>query len=275
MSKVNIEQIHTNMSLLIERYINIIKKEYENYIPEGRLRQLEKIKDYKEIIFISDFGSINGMATFNNVMLPLGAEKVLEQLKRVPGYGSNKNHQLVDKENLINNNNTFGTYVKHVFLTGTDLEGYFTDLLLHETMHFCGSGGASALKEGMNEYLTRKVAYKYDLHTTGCGYPKEVAIISKLEEIMGEEVINQLAFINDEKEIIRYLEENVSYDMSLLYKIISKEMQEEFDEKYYRYMQHYNGMLGLINKVKNYEKIDYTRVYELIDQYKKSVVKGR
>ena len=53
MSKVNIEQIHTNMSLLIERYINIIKKEYENYIPEGRLRQLEKIKDYeKNTLFV-------------------------------------------------------------------------------------------------------------------------------------------------------------------------------------------------------------------------------
>ena len=42
---------------------------------------------------------------------------------------------------MIINNNSFMDYVIHLFISGTNAEGYYQDLLLHETLHFCGSGG--------------------------------------------------------------------------------------------------------------------------------------
>ena len=46
------------------------------------------------------------------------------------------------------------TFIKHIFLKGLSLKEYFKEILLHETMHFCGSDGAGVLKEGINELLT-------------------------------------------------------------------------------------------------------------------------
>ncbi len=72
--------------------------------------------------------------------------KGFRKIKTLPGYGSNPNHQTYNQATAIINDNTFETYVNHAIVTGMTLEQYFEDLLLHETMHFCGSDGGNALK---------------------------------------------------------------------------------------------------------------------------------
>ncbi len=266
MSK-NINSIQHNLSIHLEQYINAIIEKYGKYIPQTRLDVLNNISDFDKIIKIYDYGSINAYANASEIKMPLCADKVLKFMSKIPGYGINKNHQSYNLENLINNDNTFSNYIYHVFITGTNVEGYYEDLLLHETMHFCGSGGATALKEGINELLTRKLASEKNFRTNGCAYPKEVKIALELQQIYGEEILNQIAFINSEKQIYMFLANTIDKKAAELYLTISNIMEREFYQKYYSNMDSFNGITGIIRKTTNYNKIDYSGVYELLNNY--------
>lgn len=270
-TKDELDKIHKNLTLTLEKYIKTITKTYGRFIPKERLTYLYNIKDYSNIIQIFDYSSINGYANNKYIALPLNADKAFDELKKIPGYGINKNHKVYDNTTLIINNNTFMTYVDHVIKKGMTLEDYFNDLLLHETMHFCGSGGSTALKEGINELLTRKIALENNFKTSGCAYPKEVRIAYTLQQMLGEDTINQIAFINNELDILNYLEDIIGKEASDLYLDISGIMNNEFQTKYYKDMNSYNGLEGIKKKVENYQNIDYTKVYELIDEYNKKI----
>lgn len=270
-TKDELDKIHKNLTLTLEKYIKTITKTYGRFIPKERLTYLYNIKDYSNVIQIFDYSSINGYANNKYIALPLNADKAFDELKKIPGYGINKNHKVYDNTTLIINNNTFMTYVDHVIKKGMTLEDYFNDLLLHETMHFCGSGGSTALKEGINELLTRKIALENNFKTSGCAYPKEVRIAYTLQQMLGEDTINQIAFINNELDILNCLEDIIGKEASDLYLDISGIMNNEFQTKYYKDMNSYNGLEGIKKKVENYQNIDYTKVYELIDEYNKKI----
>ncbi len=270
-TKYELDKIHKNLTLTLEKYIKTITKTYGRFIPKERLTYLYNIKDYSNVIQIFDYSSINGYANNKYIALPLNADKAFDELKKIPGYGINKNHKVYDNTTLIINNNTFMTYVDHVIKKGMTLEDYFNDLLLHETMHFCGSGGSTALKEGINELLTRKIALENNFKTSGCAYPKEVRIAYTLQQMLREDTINQIAFINNELDILNYLEDTIGKEASDLYLDISGIMNNEFQTKYYKDMNSYNGLEGIKKKVENYQNIDYTKVYELIDEYNKKI----
>lgn len=268
MTNEQIDDIHKRLTLKVAKYIKAITQEYGKFIPKERLSYLGNI-NYDEIIQIYDYGNINGLANPKHILLPLNAEKALEKIKTLPGYGSNPNHQTYNQATAIINDNTFETYVNHAIVTGMTLEQYFEDLLLHETMHFCGSDGGNALKEGINEYLTRKLALKKGFHTNGCAYPKEVKIARTLESILGEEVITQIAFIKPYDKVLSYLETTLGKDASELYQNVTHAMDEEFYNRYYRHMNHFDGLEGIKEKVTNYKQIDYSKVEQIIEQYKK------
>lgn len=269
MTNEQIDDIHKRLTLKVAKYIKAITQEYGKFIPKERLSYLGNI-NYDEIIQIYDYGNINGLANPKHILLPLNAEKALEKIKTLPGYGSNPNHQTYNQATAIINDNTFETYVNHAIVTGMTLEQYFEDLLLHETMHFCGSDGGNALKEGINEYLTRKLALKKGFHTNGCAYPKEVKIAHTLESILGEEVITQIAFIKPYDKVLSYLETTLGKDASELYQNVTHAMDEEFYNRYYRHMNHFDGLEGIKEKVTNYKQIDYSKVEQIIEQYQKT-----
>ena len=270
MDNDKLNQIKMNLSTKLKEYIDAIIEVYGKYINEEKLNSLTSIKDYTNIIKIYDYGSINAMANDTEIDMPLCADKVLQLISKVPGYSINKNHKTYDENTLIQNNNTFVNYIIHVFVSGVNTEKYFEDMLLHETLHFCGSGGASALKEGINELLTRKLALEKGFKTNGCGYPKEVKLAYELQNVFGEEILNQIAFINTEYQIFLYLKENLGLDAANLYMDIYKITEDEFNKKYYSYINSYNGFSGIMKKTLNYRKIDYTKAYELINNYKLS-----
>ena len=269
LNKEQLDKVHETLAKRVERYVEAIKETYGEYIPDQKLEQLENIEDYKSVVRIFDFGSINGYATNDSIMIPLCADKVMSTLKMIPGFGMYKNHKLYTDDTLIINNNTFVNYVMHLFVTGQTVEGYYEDLLLHETMHFCGGDGASALKEGLNELLTRKIAKKYGFRTSACGYPKEVKVVYELEKIFSEEVMNQIAFINDPRMVDIYLREKLGDKAAKLYHDIEYEMEKEFNKKYYRKMDSFNGLTGVLKKIICYKRIDYKKIYKMIDEYKK------
>lgn len=263
-----LNNIHKKLSEKIKKYIHIIRKEYEDYIPIEDLKRLDNIKDYTEILKIYDYGEINAYANEKSVNMPLCAEKVIKFFSKIPGYGINKKHKLYDKNNMIINNNNFFTYVKHVFISGIDTEGYYDDILLHEVMHFCGGDGGSVLKEGINELLTRKIAQKYNLRTSSCAYPKEVRLAYELVDIFGEDIITSLAFIKDFNKEIEFIRNSLGDAAAKLYFQVRNESEKEFKEKYYLHMKKFSGVIGVAKKILFYKNIDYSNSYKEIHEYK-------
>ena len=132
-----------------------------------------------------------------------------------------KNHKTFTEDNMIINDNTYITYIKHVFLKGLTPEEYFKEILLHETLHFCGSVGGTAIREGINELKTRQLAKKYGLLTSFCGYPKEIKIIL----------------------------DSVSLEASSFFFNLEVIMENEFHNKYMKY--NFPGLTGPLKKLKN------------------------
>ena len=133
-------------------------------------------------------------------------------------------------------------------------------------MHFCGSGGGTALREGINELKTRQLALKYGLLTSYCGYPKETKIALELEKLWGSHVIDKIAFSKNDNEI-REILDRISPETTNLFFTLQATMEKEF---YNRYMKHeFPGILGPLKKVIKYNSLNYTDAYKLIEQYKK------
>lgn len=267
MSTFNIEETHGKLTEQIKEYIELIKKEYGAYIPVEVLQRLSAIDDYSQILKIYDYGEVSAYANENNVIMPLCADKLLRMASKIPGYGISKNHKPYNEENIIVNNNTFLTYIMHVFISGTNAEGYYEDLLLHEVMHFCGSDGASVLKEGINELLTRMLAKKYNLRTNSCGYPKEVKLAYDLMNCFGENIVIRLAFINGFENELNFIRENLGDAAANLYFQVCNTAEKEFNEKYYSHMSEFSGAIGIAKKVLFYKRIDYSKVYQMINNY--------
>jgi hypothetical protein len=267
MSTINIPEAHRILTERIKEYIAIIINEFGSYMPEEVLNKLTSINDYSQILKIYDYGEVSAYADLENVHMPLCADRLLNMASKVPGYGINKEHKTYNSENMVINNNTFLTYIKHIFISGTDALGYYEDLLLHEVMHFCGSGGGTVLDEGINELLTRMTAQKYNLRTNSCGYPKEVSLAYELMKCFGEETIKRLAFINDFNQKIEYLRNNLGEEAANMYLQVTEEAELEFNEKYYSHMSEFSGALGIAKKILFYKKIDYSNIYNIIHSY--------
>lgn len=59
---------------------------------------------------------------------------------------------------------------------------------------------------------------------------------------------------------------------SLLYNDVMIAMEDEFQEKYYKNMDSYNGLVGIARKTIDYKKINYKKANELIDEYEKKLL---
>lgn len=98
------------------------------------------------------------------------------------------------------------------------------------------------------------------------GYPKETRIAYELEQILGKDVIDRIAFTKFRYEVIDILNE-LPMDAATLYITVEREMEKEFQEKYMKYK--FSGVNGPFEKMKKYDTIDYSSVYEIIDEYKR------
>lgn len=271
MQKLNMNDVCQNLTKRIQEYISIIIQEYGSCMPIEIINRLKNITDYNQILKIYDYGEVSAYANADYISMPLCADKILNTISKIPGYGINKDHKPYSNENMVVNNNTFLTYLIHVFISGTNAEGYYDDLLLHEVMHFCGSDGGSVLKEGINELLTRMLAKRYNLRTNSCGYPKEVKLAYDLMNCFGEDIIIKLAFIKGFENEMNFLRENLGDAAANLYFQVCGIAEKEFSEKYYSHMPEFSGTIGIVKKVLFYRKIDYSTCHYMIDNYSKSL----
>jgi len=259
---MNIADIKNNLISEIQKLVKIIKKEYPNLV------DVPVNYDLQELVHIEQTGTISLFVRNHNFYFPLDAFKVLGAFKRIPGFGMVKNHKTCNQDNMIINDNTYITYIKHAFLKGLTPEEYFKEILLHETLHFCGSGGRTAIREGINELKTRQLAKKYDLLTSSCGYPKETKIAYELENLFGEDIINKISFSKSRWEIKEILD-SVSPIASSFFFTLETVMEEEFYDKYMKY--EFPGLTGPFKKTQKYNSINYTKAYLLIDEYKEKI----
>lgn len=243
----------------MKKYVQVILKEYGDVIPEGRQEFLSAIDDYYPRIIVKDTGTISMFATNNGIIMPKGAYPILKYMRMIPGFGINKKHKSY-KEGEIVNKNTYYDYIKHVFISGMSVEEFFRDTLLHETMHFCGSSGGNAIHEGLTELKTREIAQKYGLKASRCGYPKEVEVVSRLQKIIGKDIMDKITFARNNDKIYRILQENGGNIVANLFFEISYLMDKELKAKYDH--SKFGGLFGPIKKAKAYSKIDYSNIYE-------------
>ena len=263
----DMDKIHKYLTSKMKNYIDIIIKEYGAYMSKETYEKLVSLTDFEHIIKIEDYGNINAHATKNNIYFPLSATEVFDSIKKVIGYGINKRHKTHKQGTSIINKNTFLTYVRHIFISGSTLQDYYDDLLLHETMHYCGCDGGSVLKEGMNEFLTRKLAEKHNLRTNYCAYPKEVELCSTLMDLLGEEIIYKIAFMDNFSDELKLIQTECGEEAAKLYFRVTRIANTEFVTKYHHKTSGFNGVSGVFEKVKVYSTLDYSKAYELINNY--------
>lgn len=260
-----LSKIKEALALQASNYVSIIKQEYSNIMPAECLAYLNGIQDYKTIIKIEQTNTIS-MFVKNGIMyFPINGIIIINCLKKIPGYGVNKNYKTYTNESIILNNNNYLDYIIHVFLAGLTPLQFYEETLLHETTHLCGIGGATALREGFAELKTRELALKHNLKTSACGYPKEVKIAFELQSIFGKEIGDKISFARNNNEIISLLESIYGREASLFYISVENEMQTTFAPYF---LKKYSGIIGPLQKTSEYEKIDYHAVYEIINNYK-------
>lgn len=242
----------------MKNYVEVIIKEHKDVIPQERLHFLQNIYNFENNIFIKDSGTISMFANSEGLVMPSGAYNIFQLIRRIPGYGINKKHQSYPKGEILNDN-TYYDYLKHVLVSGMSVEEFFRDTILHETMHFCGAGGGSLLREGFTELKTRELAQKYGLKASRCGYPKEVKIANELQKMFGSKISNQITFSRNSKEIEDILVKNFGQNVTNCFFDIEW-MMNDIANKVYDHSK-FGGLLGPLKKAKAYSQIDYSAVY--------------
>ena len=274
------DKIIEKLSKQAAEYIKIILKEYGEYIPDYRKKELLE-ENLKDCIVIKDTGTISCLCGLEQVSkneyqskiyMPLLADKILKIVKYLPIF-KDEEHKVYDENNVVINDNTFVDYVKHLAKKKASAEEFYEENLLHEVMHFCGSYGGQALEEGLTEYHTRKIAQKYNLKTTGCGYPKEVKIAHELEQIFGEKTMNIYAFCPPKG--LMYIESNYGREAYEFLRNLTIKMDQEFRNKYYGGTEQYGRLTAPFKKIKNYNELDYSDIYDMINEYKKGIEKNK
>ena len=256
------------LSNYLKKYVNIINQEYGSYIPITRKIELDRIDNYEDEIEIENTGTITlyYYGSDKKIHLPELAYSVIDEFKKNELYGIEPNHSPSNGKDLIDNDNTFEDYIEHAIKAGISPRKYFEESLLHESMHFCGSSGSDPISEGLTELRTRELAKKYGLLTSGCGYPKEVKLVRKIEEVFGRDVCYKIIFEKgrrNKKEIIREeLGEKEANLFDDIYFCANRTFRDYINKPY-------NGLDGPMKKAQTYSNIDYSEAYSLIENYKK------
>lgn len=118
MNKVEKVQMREELAKQLEYYVRLIFKEYGNIIPTSVLIRLKEVKDYKDLLEIEDINTISCFVRDDKIWFPEKVDKILKLLKFIPGNGISKNHKVCEDEDLVINDNTLVTYMKHLFLKG-------------------------------------------------------------------------------------------------------------------------------------------------------------
>ena len=252
------EQDFLRIKELLLEYIKLILKNYSNCDKE---KILNSINNDDKIVEFNTLDTITFIVQNGVLLLPKAAYKLFPLLKQNENYGTKaNNHRSI--EDYLDTNTTYMEYINHLIESGMDVYDYFEESLLHEAMHICGSQGGTPLEEGINELKTRELAQKYNIKIAAYGYSKEVEISKQLQQIVGKDIMDELTFIPKHKRK-EFLIHKSGEDVAELYKLLSNKMIEKSSNYYDKLFQ----VSDPFEKAKLYEDVDYTEVYQIIDNY--------
>lgn len=218
-----------------KRIINMeIRKLIKLYQAEFPHLSYEEKTDYNVDIFELD--EADGRGYENKVLLATGTAKFFENLESTYSIDENgrvtfdRNSQNKEKRNVnlyndntgalylldinekIENNCTFGDYFTYCYLNGYKDIDFLRDILPHETMHVFGFKGGAY--EGATEEFTREIAQKYSLRNIPFAHQEETRIMQKIEKIIGRKNLSNGAFtsstsVEDHKYLSYHIDEAI------------------------------------------------------------------
>ena len=250
----------------IKKNLEILIQEFNSNMSSAKIKMLQNT-NVKNLYSIENTNTISLFVQNNKIYYPKEAINALELLSTNPDFGKNKNHKAYTNENLIINDNTFSSYVNHAILKGLKPIDYYLENTLHECCHLIGIVGASAIGEGITELKTRQIAKKYNVITSGCGYPKEVFIAYQLEQILGKEIIEKIMFIDDLDKQVKYIKEKLGANKANLY----YEVYQKTNKIFKNYINNnYSGTNAIQDKISAYDKLNYDEILKIINDFQES-----
>ncbi|MBP3707628.1 MAG: hypothetical protein J6J36_03370 [Clostridia bacterium] len=254
----------------VKRYIELAIKEYGSYMKPEQLELLNNLKESNDIVRFNNDKTVSFFCMNDYIKIPRYAVGILKKLKWIPGFGANKKHKCY-KDGEILNNTTYLGYLKHVIIAGLNYEQFCEESLPHEVIHLCGSGGWDPFREGLTELKARMLSIKYNLPLSRCGYNKEVAIVSAVQDILGEDLMSKIAFTPNEFEVMSFVVDKYGADVFEKLVQIRSKMRVVCSYK----NVHSNGILSPIKKILSYDKLDYSEVWPIIEELKQEVEKNQ
>lgn len=245
-----------NIVKLLLGYLRTIISEFDAIKPET--------VDYlltNNLVEFNDGNTISFFVKDGVLYLPKRIYDLMPILKEHELFGvSPKDARKV--EDYLDTNTTYYDYIEHLIKAGLSPYQYFEESLLHEAMHLCGCVGGNPLDEGITELKTREVAQKHNIKIAAYGYPKEVEVAKTLQEVLGKNIMDQLAFIKT-RDRRNFLIEKVGFEKADLYRKVFRDMVISSEG--------YNKKIETISdpyaKAAEYKKISYASVLEYIDDY--------
>lgn len=246
----------------ILQYVSIIIDEYSLFINS-------RTKDYlsnnsNKLVKFNDTNTISFFVINNVLYLPKFSYQVFKELEKYPNYNI-KNKSSISYDDYLNTNTTYYDYINHVIEEGLTPLDYFLESLLHEVMHICGSRGGTPLEEGINELKTRELAKKRRLYISGMGYPKEVLIAKTLQEIIGDDIMDELTFIPLEARY-KFLCNKKGLVIANLYQNVSESMKKSSLD----FGKRIKVITNPFDKAELYSKMDYSEAMKIIEDYIKN-----
>lgn len=247
-----------NISNTLQSYINLIIKEYGKYMDEDIIYDLKNNND----LITWDDNTISFFVRRGKLYLPKKAYIIFPILQEDKNYKMNLDNY-VKEEDYLNTTTTYMDYIHHVIECGLSVYDYFIESLLHEAMHLCGSDGGNSFLEGINELETRKLAQKYHVKIAAMGYPKEVELAKKFQSIIGEDVMDELAFCDCNKDKAKkLLSSKCGDDVALLYeKVIDASYQNK------ELLTEALNTSNPFKKAEIYDKIQYEKANKILDDF--------
>lgn len=246
------EKIENDILLLLP----IVKKEYN--VPDDIVLNIKN--DIDNLVRYST-NTISFFVRDEALYLPIYSFELFNELRKKEEFGTTKDTG-VKVENYLDTNTSYYDYINHVIGDGLGVLEYCEESLLHEVMHMCGAKGGYPLQEGITELKTRELAQKYNIKIAAVGYNKEVEIAKRIQEIVGKDVMDKIAFMGL-KVGCRYVEDNYSKELAFtIYNIAYK--MDELSSNYNKVVRETNDPY---EKAKAYEEIDYSEVHNMIDNY--------
>ena len=149
-------------------------------------------------------------------------------------------------------------YMQYLIDNGLKEIDYCLDVLPHEVMHLIGCGNG-VIGEGVTELRTRQTCLKYGIRCAPIMHSKETLLVKKLEKHLGKMILDEAAFYNDCKYLLDECERVFGKEFKELYEEICIDYRAYSMDRTRNPLEHYE----------NYRKLDYSKLYELIDSKEK------